>query len=633
MGTPRKEQPLWRSVRQRPAVKGHAPVVVKGRNARVIAEQLQQQQRVKRGLPPAVAGPVSAPRAFRFRYQLIPLAWLAAAGAGFAVQRADAWPAALLAYPLVSAAVAVLTRHLPPFPRKYGWAFAAWMCAAGVISSVWGLARLPDAALLAIWAILAARWVGHYGWRPPRIGLPVLDTSVHAKWMALCETQRWAAHLGPATQIDNGEQFRVVCDGTKMSIKKILAQPESVAAAFDKPVTEAYVEPDKGGIQSRGTFTMLRRGTLDPVRRWDGATIDPDTGLAVLGRFPDGKPVRQRWLQKPRDGIKHTLIVGTTGSGKTGGLDLNLSISATSGLVCPVILDPQYGQALPAWREHVIYACGPDECLDHLYALHCAMMDRSELLGSMRWIDDKGRARRGMGFYNPDLCGLPIVEITIDEAPILIALRDKRGGMSALQMILDIAKLGRKVGFRLVLAAQVPSISELGKGELRSQLVGGNGFCLRTGDKVTNGMMGIKANPSELPEAFADGSPTYGLGYADTMDGRAGSPMRLDFVPDPYEVAEQATIRRLDDRAAGVVARVLASQEATTDQLSRLATQASDAELRILQRLRQGPLTRGEIVALCQPLPMSEIVATLPELVTRGTVRLVNGDQYELVPQ
>ena len=94
------------------------------------------------------------------------------------------------------------------------------------------------------------------------------------------------------------------------------------------------------------------------------------------------------------------------------------------------------------------------------------------------------------------------------------------------------AKLGRKTGGCRWLVAQVPSLSELGDQSLRSMLVGGNVVCLRTGDKVSAGMLGLEADPSALPKYFPYGEATGGLGYAVGSDNRQ-APFRTDLVPRP----------------------------------------------------------------------------------------------------
>lgn len=606
-----REKPLWeRRGTGRTGKGGSSPVVVRegpdgeitrltGRSASKVTSQLGKP---KTPPPPPVH---SAP--WRFRFHLIPFGWLAAAGAALAAHHRGLIMAGILGSAVVAASVVLLTRHLPRFPRTRTQLFAAWLLLSALVWSVWGLVGFPSWLILVAWAVQAGLWVRHYGWRPASpAGQQVRVDMIRTTWRELAEKNKWQATLGPGKPIPSGMQYPVICVGTHTHIGDITSKPQQVAAAYDQPLTQAYVEQHPSGIQSRGIFTMLERGTLEETRLWAGAGIDRDSGLAVVGRFPDGKDVHETYYTLGRDGISHTIVAGHMGSGKTAFLDLGLAMSATSGIICPVILDPQMGQALPAWREHVTYACGPDECMKYLRGFHAAMMDRSEFLGSVIWVDERGNRRKGMGFFNPYTkiidpetgqlreLGLPIIELTIDEAPILLAIK------GAAPLILDIAKLGRKVGFRLRIAAQVPSLAELKAQELRSMLVGSNVFCLRTGDKVTGGYVGITGNPNLLPKFFPDGSKTYGLGYCDTVDARPATPFRTDLVPDIYEVAETTHIRGLDDRAAAKVAEILAADDATVAQLAEAADQMAGLKLTVLNLLRE-PASSGELLAALIP--------------------------------
>ena len=110
--------------------------------------------------------------------------------------------------------------------------------------------------------------------------------------------------------------------------------------------------------------------------------------------------------------------------------------------------------------------------------------------------------------------GVSMDEITLDEAPAF--LTDPKHGPEAGRLLADIGKRGRKAGFRLRVATQVPSLAELGGNAqaLRSMLVGGNVVCLRTGDRVSAAMIGLEADPSALPRYFPDGEATGGLSLA-----------------------------------------------------------------------------------------------------------------------
>jgi hypothetical protein len=552
-------------------------------------------------------------RPFRFRYQLAPLGWAGLAASGLVIT----WSVAAVAGLVAAGITVAATRHRGAFARRHCQAMAAWAACWMFVLSVAGPGPWLAAGLLG-WAIPSAFWLHHYRWRPAT-SEAARERTVEEKWALLAERMKWAAGLKVIGAIEGGEQWEIVCNGAVTHIGKILTARDDIAAAFHAAITEAYAEPHRDGRRHHGLLTILREGTLEKVREWDGGTIDPETGLAVIGRFPDGKPVHERYLGLPEDGVKHTIIAGADGSGKTATINLGLSISATSGLIAPVILDPQMGQALPDWRDFVPYACGVDECMTWLRGLHAGMFARSEMLANIAWTDAKGRPRRGFRFFNPYMLAklgldVPIIEITIDEAPILLAVK----GASAL--ILDIAKLGRKAGFRLRLAAQVPSLAELKAGELRSILNGGNVICHRTGDKVSSGMLNIPANPHELPKQFADGSLTYGLGFAGGPDARPSVTMRSDWVPDPYDVAATTPVRQPDELVWERVQHAVAAAGQVLHELREAADVQKLHELEILAAL-QRPMGLGELISTVDGMTVSQVAEEVGRLRDAGKIR------------
>jgi hypothetical protein len=367
-------------------------------------------------------------------------------------------------------------------------------------------------------------------------------------------------------------------------------------------MTEAYAEPDPSGVESRGHLTILKAGTLSGVREWDGRGFGED-GIARVGRFADGADARIRLLV-PRDGTRHGLAAGTTGAGKSALLDLLVWL-AINGVVpvVPVILDPQNGQSLPQWRDRLLYAAGVEECARMLRGLHAGMLDRSARLASMTWTDEDGYKARGMEFYDPHLSGLPVVMPIIDEAPMLLS-----GGGNAklaqemIRIVGDGAKLYRKAGGSMWVVAQVPSLSELGDQSLRSMLVGGNVVCLRTGDRVSAGMVGLEADPAALPKQFPDKSATGGLGYVVSVDNRQ-APFRSDKVPrhmrhQPVEVPplEPEFLEAMDRAMRGtltVPSTAPAQQEPADD--SPEGRRCADAVWQVLADSGQ-PMERGDII-------------------------------------
>jgi hypothetical protein len=576
---------------------GLRPVISPAEARRIQARMARINHRAERG------------GGFRFRRQLGPLAWPALMACGLIPGLAPA-AAAIAGLAALGTAVA-LTRHRSAWVRKQVQGSAAWAAAWLVILSAAGPGWWAAVALTG-WAVPYGFWLHKYAWRLADPDAP--PDKIEERFEELAERQRWNARLGPPEQIPNGTRYPIACNGAHTQIGQITSANAAVAATFDKAVTEAYAERDPSGIESRGRLTLLTRGTLDQVREWDGLGYDGQ-GFARLGRFPDGMDFHGRAYKPGKGGgACHYLIAGADGTGKTAAMNLLLAKAARTPGIAPVILDPQMGQALPAWRDHVPYACGTDECLAFLSGLHDAMFGRSDFLGSFEWTDPRtGKLRRGLDHFDSETCGRPLVQVFTDEAPVLLAVK------GVPELILDFGKLGRKVGFSLVLAVQVPSVKEMQAGELRSILNGGTVICYRTGDKVSSGMLNLPAEPNLLPQYFPDGSKTEGLGYGASIEARPDVAMRTDYVPDPYEVAEEATITGLDDDAAGHLAAALTAASDMKAQARRAAQDKGALMTVIMQAVVTG-VTCDEIARVAG-IPLSQVVACADEMAAQGHLR------------
>lgn len=566
------------------------PVILTGRHARRYGRTLAAQ-----------ADPGPSPL-FRHRHKLVPVAWglpVALAASALWVVRVPVVPVVITGLILGGVMVGA-TRHLSRFTRR--WWEAAAACTALFLPLV--AARGPRPWLLAFavcWAILAGVWGRHYRIRGDEEPSPSSDEQT---WARLAEHKRWEGTLGKAEPIPNGVRYPLQLDGVVTHIGNVMSEPMAVAGAWHKPITEAYIEPSRDGIASRGTLTILKQGTLQAVRKWDGAGVTPE-GLAVIGRFADAADARIR-LFAPMDGTRHGIIAGATGAGKTQLLELLALIDLASGIV-PIVLDPQNGQSLPHLRGRVPYAAGVDECMEMLRLVAAAMMERSRVLADMVW-EDEGHKVRGMPFFDSGLTGWPVIHVIGDEFPLL--LTHGVHGNEAVYLAGQIAKLGRKTGVSLWPVAQVPSLAELGDQVVRSMLVGGNVVCLRTGDRVSAGMLGLPADPSELPRYFAGGEPSYGLCYVIGPDNRQAV-ARTDLPPSSARHATRG-VAELDPVFADALARfgklsgvsqVLTAAGINADNLADAiewaasnaapnGKTAADAVLAVLDR----PMERGEIV-------------------------------------
>jgi hypothetical protein len=629
MAQRRKERPLWEAGRK--ARRPQGPSVQLSRRAeRRLVEAARQQALTGKtsGVPP---GQSIAARtgAWRFRFHLVPGLWALVTFTGLAGHYAHLrwwWVAAGTVTGITWIASQGKDRRTLVLALLSTLSALMWALVMGHS----GLAKPWPAVSAACWLLLSWLWWDHYRWRLPRAEKEPEgpDTSVQDKFAALAAKRKWSAALGDPVPVPGGEKYPILCNGAETHIGEVLSQPNAIAATYGTSITRVYAEEHPAGDQDKGELFMMCKATLEDTKLWSGRGVDPRTGMARVGRWPDEKVVCERVISFPQDGVKHCIVAGADGSGKSGLLNQGIANSAITGWIAPVILDPQEGQALPAWRDVVPYACGADQCLIWLLALEKALLDRSKYLASLTWINpENGKHRKGMGFFNPFTkivdpvtgrirpLGLPVVEITIDEAPLLLALT------GAKDLLLNILKLGRKAGVRVRLACQVPSLTELGGDQaLRSLLVGGSVFCLRTGDKVSGHMTNISAAPWQLPKIFPSGEQTFGLGYADTLGERPNTPFRADWLKDPYEVSETAVIAGLDDRFAAKMQEIITQQDATVEKLGAEADTVARLQALILAQL---PATQGQLVArLKDSYRLTEVAAAISELTSSG--RAVN---------
>lgn len=586
--------------------------------------------------PQGEAGAGSNHARFRNRHLALPLWWLGVLLASGAVAHGEhaIVGGAVTGLLLGLAITGLVARHMDAASRLIA-AVAAAMSLLIVPLVAWlGFPRPLVITILAAWALCSLAWTVRHR---PRVTeqAPPEATGDEATWDRLAARMKWHGHLTGISRLPGGgRQYDIVLDGVENHIGTIVAANRNIAAAFGKAQTEAYAEPAPDGVESRGRLTLLGRNTLAEVREWNGRGADPDTGLAVVGRFADGSDAHVRFYGR-RDGIRHGLIAGTTGAGKTYTLDLLIRAALGAGTIVPVILDPQEGQSLPQWREHLLYAAGPDECLAMMHGLRDAMLARSRAFASAEWTDEDGDRRRGLDFYDPEVSGRPAILIIGDEFPVLLGMK------GALDLAKDIAKLGRKTGVALWPVAQVPSLEELGSQVVRSMLAGGNVICLRTGDRVSASMIGLEADPSQLPRYFRDRTETYGLGYVIGPDQRQ-APARVDMVPTALRkvfpaappldaMSEEAIMRGVrayrDAQEKAQAAGVQSGAE-PTDEAVAAAVHALTVTLARAGTLDRGELT-GTLLSAGTPGGILAVHRAMTRMAEQGTLT-VAGDNVVL---
>lgn len=316
--------------------------------------------------------------------------------------------------------------------------------------------------------------------------------------------------------------------------ESVVSATRVIAKVFGVPASQVVPEMPVDGTEDSARLLVLTSNPLREIQVHERCQLDPTTGYIPIGVHADGSYALWR-LFTPGSGANHGLIAGTTGSGKSGLLNKICAEIRHSGLALLLLGDPQGGESCPDWTDggaHVFAGTVP-RIRRMLQGVEREMDRRQRTRGRERWVDGKGRNRRGRGYFNPTR-DEPLLMVVIDEAPEVTADPECR------RIIAKIAKQGRKIGVGIILLVQVPSLSELGNDlSIRSMLSSTNIVILRTSDSYSAQMgapMKLPVDPVNLPVEWPDGSTTAGLGFLIKVGGRV-SPMRVQYVDDAYEWA------------------------------------------------------------------------------------------------
>lgn len=496
--------------------------------------------------------------AFRFRRQLRPVYVVAAMPlVGAVAHEARNGLRIALACTVVGivAVVVLASRRMDRTPEQ-AYAVGA-VAAAGVwLSTV--AAQGLSGLLLAILGVggiaLAGPWWWHVRVRRGARPAPVANDAAEV----------WEEHVAnpgqalPGSQLigvrlleNKGWTATIVLPRGVASTDTAIAATKDVTSAFELPIGAVAIERTADGIASHARITVVPDNPLMSGVTFQKPSLDRKTGLAEVGVHMDNTPARYA-MWAPMSGAVHTLVAGTTGSGKSRFLEQLLAEARHSGLVVSWLIDPQGGQSLPRWIDRCDWSArSSEDGLALIEAAHRVMHARSKHLAQREWTDAKGRRIKGVDHFTPTP-EMPLLLLVVEEASDLL-----RAYPNAVELLALIGKMGRKCGVGLVLALQKPSVDELGgSSTLRAMASSGNIVCFRTSDRVSAGMAfagSLPGDPSAIPKTFPDGSSTGGMAYISGPGSRAAI-MRAFYVEDPYEWAHSGSPAQLDAisaRAAG----------------------------------------------------------------------------------
>ena len=254
------------------------------------------------------------------------------------------------------------------------------------------------------------------------------------------------------------------------------------------------VYPTGDGKANRCELRVLDTDPHAEAVPWPGPSARTISEPVDLGPFEDAEPCRVSFLRR------HALFAGTTGSGKSGGLNVLMATLAACDDVVIWAIDLKKGMELGPWAPCIDrLATTPEEAAALLADAVAILQVRAA------WMASTGRR---VWEPSPDMPALVIIideyaELA-DEAPDAMSDTD------------SVARLGRAVAVTLVAATQRPTQKAMGQGAVRSQM--DTRICFRVRERrdvdlvLGQGMLnaGWAAHTLNAPGKFLVSAPEHG---------------------------------------------------------------------------------------------------------------------------
>ena len=241
------------------------------------------------------------------------------------------------------------------------------------------------------------------------------------------------------------------------TIADLTARMPAIESALGTYRGAVRVYPTRDGKANRCELRVLDTDPHADAIGWPGPSARSITQPVDLGPFEDAEPCRVSFLRR------HALFAGTTGSGKSGGLNVLMASLAACEDVVIWAIDLKQGMELQPWAD----------CIDRLAI---TSQEAAALLADAVAILQARAghlAATGRRVWEPTP-GMPSLVIIVDE---YAELADE--APAAMRDTDSIARLGRAVAVTLVAATQRPTQKAMGQGAVRSQMDTRICFCVR----------------------------------------------------------------------------------------------------------------------------------------------------------
>jgi S-DNA-T family DNA segregation ATPase FtsK/SpoIIIE len=271
-------------------------------------------------------------------------------------------------------------------------------------------------------------------------------------------------------------------------VDDVLGHKKQFENAFGAKFGQMRMERD-GDSTNSVLFQVITKDPHKDAIPWTPPTeLHAATDPLVVGPREDGVTVSlERYDRK--QGTRHMLLAGTTGSGKSGGVNLAVADDVLSDEIFPIGLDMKRVELAP-WAP-ALGIFQPER--EKASALIQAMAQPGGLLDERKLI----LAEHGDRVWDPRKHGGPIISITMDEIKELLG----NGDAKTVAAFTLIANESRALGIRFLLATQYPTLEALGSSQIRQQIR--HKICFRMEDSDGEGFVfggGVRVRAEAISE-------------------------------------------------------------------------------------------------------------------------------------
>jgi FtsK/SpoIIIE family len=399
------------------------------------------------------------------------------------------------------------------------------------------------------------------------------------------------------------------------TIADVIARIPAIESALGTFRGAVRVHPTQDDKANRCELRVLDADPHAEAVAWPGPSARSITQPVELGPFEDAEPCRVLFLRR------HALFAGTTGAGKSGGLNALMATLAACEDVVIWAIDLKKGMELRPWEPCINrLATTPEEASALLADAVAVLQARAA------WL-----AATGQRVWEPSP-EMPALVIIVDE---YAELADE--APDAMSDTDSIARLGRAVAVTLVAATQRPTQKAMGQGAVRSQM--DTRICFRVRERkdvdliLGQGMLsaGWHAHTLNAPGKFLISSPEHetpkrARAYLVTDSDVART---VAYFADHRPQLDNVS-RRAIDRAATPEPTAWPVPDDTPTEPDLLADQSDDVDAALWFALCVAPDEGVDIAALLQATGMSRptLYRRLAQLAKDGHVIQVSRGRW-----